>query len=47
MKNKSYIKLRNVYKIFGQSPDKVIELVLNDIDKTDLQNDYKIGRAHV
>ncbi|MGB0573777.1 MAG: quaternary amine ABC transporter ATP-binding protein [Hyphomicrobiales bacterium] len=40
MKNKSYIRLRNVYKIFGQSPDKVIELVLNDIDKTDLQNDY-------
>lgn len=40
MKNKSYIRLRNVYKIFGQNPDKVIELVLNDIDKTDLQNDY-------
>ena len=40
MINKPYIKLKNVSKVFGQNPDTVIELVKNNIDKTELQNDH-------
>ena len=40
MISKPYIKLKNVSKVFGQNPDTVIELVKNNIDKTELQNDH-------
>ena len=40
MSNKPYISLKNVSKIFGENPESVADLVLNDIDKTTLQNDY-------
>jgi glycine betaine/proline transport system ATP-binding protein len=40
MISKPYIKLKNVSKVFGQNPDTVIDLVQNNIDKTELQNDY-------
>ena len=40
MISKPYIKLKNVSKVFVQNPDTVIELVKNNIDKTELQNDH-------
>ncbi|MDG2187809.1 MAG: ATP-binding cassette domain-containing protein [Hyphomicrobiales bacterium] len=40
MKSKPYISLKNVSKVFGKNSQDIIDLVLNDIDKTTLQNDY-------
>ena len=40
MTSKPYIRLKNVSKVFGKDPHAIINLVLDNIDKTTLQNDY-------
>ncbi len=40
MTSKPYIRLKNVSKVFGKDPQAIINLVLDNIDKTTLQNDY-------